>query len=104
MPSLVNDAVTSLNIRGIFGLAAAYPHQQMMEIDFATLMLKGQRVQGIVEGGSVPQDFLPKLIAYYRQGVFPFDRLIKRFPFEKINEAIEACESGSTIKPVLCMR
>lgn len=103
VPNLVNDAVACLNIRGVFGLAAAYPHQQMMQIDFATVMLKGQRVQGIVEGGAVPQDFLPKLIAYYRQGLFPFDRLIERFPFEKINEAIEACESGEVIKPVLCM-
>ena len=103
VPSLVNDAVGSLNIRGVFGLAAAYPHHQMMEIDFATMMLKGQRIQGIVEGGAVPQDFLPKLIAYYRQGLFPFDRLIKQFDFEQINEAIAACESGETIKPVLCM-
>ena len=76
----------------------------MMEIDFSTIMIKGQRVQGIVEGSAVPQDFLPKLISYYRQGIFPFDRLIKHFEFEQINQAITACESGQVIKPVLCMR
>lgn len=104
VPALVNDAVSSLNIRGTIGLSAAYPHEQMMEIDFSTAMLNGQRVQGIVEGSAVPQDFLPKLISYYRQGVFPFDRLIEHFPFADINNAIEACESGDAIKPVLLMR
>ena len=104
VPVLVNDAVSSLNVRGAIGLSAAYPHDQMMQIDFSTTMLKGQRVQGIVEGGAVPQNFLPKLISYYRQGVFPFDRLIEHFPFKNINEAMKAAESGRVIKPVLRMR
>ena len=100
----MNDAVSSLNIRGVFGLCAAYPHKQMMEIDFSTTMLGGRRVQGIVEGNSIPQEFIPKLISYYRQGVFPFDQLIQHFDFSNINEAIAACESGQVIKPVLNMR
>lgn len=104
VPALVNEAVASLNIRGILGLAAAYPHQQMLEVDFSTTMLSGQRIQGIVEGGAVPQDFLPRLIDYYREGAFPFDRLIEHFAFADINKAVDACESGRVIKPVLCMK
>ena len=104
VPALVNDAVSSLNIRGVIGLSAAYPHEQMMEVDFASMMIGGRRVQGIVEGSAVPQDFIPKLISYYRQGLFPFDRLIEHFSFSDINEAVEACESGRVIKPVLRMR
>jgi len=89
--------------RSVRGLVAAYPHGQMMQVDFATMMLKGQRVQGIVEGSAVPQDFIPELISYYRQGQFPFDRLIEHFDFTDINRAIKACESGNVIKPVLRM-
>jgi aryl-alcohol dehydrogenase len=37
----------------------------------------------------------------YREGKFPFDKLVKTFPFEQINEAIEASTSGRVIKPVL---
>lgn len=103
VPALVNEAVSCLNIRGALGLVAAYPHGQMMQVDFATMMLKGQRVQGIVEGSAVPQDFIPELISYYRQGQFPFDRLIEHFDFTDINRAIKACESGNVIKPVLRM-
>ena len=87
----------------MLGLSAAYPHEQMMHIDFSFMMNGGRRVQGIVEGSSVPQDFIPILISYYRQGLFPFDRLIEHFPFSEINEAMEACESGRVIKPILRM-
>lgn len=103
VPALVNEAVSELNIRGIIGLCAAYPHEQMLEIEFSSAMIGGRRVQGIVEGGSVPADFIPKLISYYRQGVFPFDRLIEHFTFSEINKAIEACELGHVIKPVIRM-
>ena len=104
VPALVNDAISSLNIRGTIGLCAAYPHDVMLEIDFASTMIGGRRVQGIVEGSAVPQDFIPKLISYYRDGRFPFDRLIEYFPFTEINAAMQACESGRVIKPVLQMR
>ena len=60
-------------------------------------------MQGIVEGGAVPQNFIPKLISYYRQGIFPFDRLIEHYSFADINEAMHACESSRVIKPVVCM-
>jgi len=103
VPALVNDAFSSLNIRGAFGLCAAYPHDQMMEIDLSSTMLGGRRVIGIVEGSAIPQDFIPILISYYRKGLFPFDRLIEHFSFADINNAISACESGRVIKPVLRM-
>jgi aryl-alcohol dehydrogenase len=37
----------------------------------------------------------------YKGGQFPFDRLIKKYDFEDINEAIEDSEKGKTIKAVL---
>ena len=51
----------------------------------------------------MPSLFIPMLIDYYRQGRFPFDRLIKFYPFEKIAQAFEDAESGRAIKPVLRM-
>jgi aryl-alcohol dehydrogenase len=41
------------------------------------------------------------LIKLYRQGQFPFDKLITFFDFADINEAIAAMKSGQVIKPVL---
>jgi aryl-alcohol dehydrogenase len=49
----------------------------------------------------VPQLFIPKLIEFYRRGLFPFDRLEKFYDFEQINRAIADARCGRTIKPVL---
>ncbi len=62
---------------------------------------EGRKTLGIIEGGSVPQRFIPKLIALYQGGQFPFDRLVKFYDFSRINEAMADAKRGDTIKPVL---
>lgn len=63
----------------------------------------GRRVFGVIQGDAVPQRFIPELIAHYRAGRFPFDRLVTLRPFSAINEAIAESLSGAVIKPVLRM-
>jgi aryl-alcohol dehydrogenase len=62
---------------------------------------EGRRTLGIIEGDAVPQHFIPKLIGLYQKGQFPFDRLIKFYAFNDINQAIADVKRGDTIKPVL---
>jgi len=64
-------------------------------------VLKGIKLIGIVEGDSVPVDFIPAMVDMYLNGQFPFDKLIKKYKFEDINQAIEDSENGKTIKPVI---
>jgi aryl-alcohol dehydrogenase len=52
---------------------------------------------------SAPRLFIPRLIDLYRRGRFPFDRLIRTYPFEEINRAAEDSEKGVTVKPVVLM-
>ena len=40
------------------------------------LMGVNKTLVGLVEGASVPQVFIPKLLEYYKNGAFPFDRII----------------------------
>jgi aryl-alcohol dehydrogenase len=61
----------------------------------------GRKTISIVEGDAVPQQFIPKLIALWRKGLFPFDRLVKFYDLKDINRAIADANRGSTIKPVL---
>lgn len=58
---------------------------------------------GVVEGDSNPKLFIPKLLEYYKKGMFPIDKLIKFYPFDKINEALEESNSGKCIKAVVRM-
>ena len=61
----------------------------------------GREILGIIQGDAVPQDFIPKMIALYQAGQFPFDRLVKFYDFAEINRAIADARRGDTIKPVL---
>ncbi len=67
------------------------------------LMGEGKSLLGVVEGDSIPKDFIPKLIDYYQRGKFPFDRIITFYEFNRINEALEESHAGKCIKAVLRM-
>ena len=41
------------------------------------------------------------MIELYRQGRFPFDRLIDRVPFTEINKTLDALHHGDLTKAVL---
>jgi aryl-alcohol dehydrogenase len=53
-------------------------------------------------GGHIaPGIFLPRLLALHERGRFPFDRLVRNYPFAQVNTAIKDSLSGAVIKPVL---
>lgn len=64
-------------------------------------LLLGHTLSGVIEGDANPQELIPKLIEMFRAGDFPFDRLIKTYKLEDINQAFADADSGSVIKPVI---
>jgi aryl-alcohol dehydrogenase len=102
VPLLVGASVGALAVRGTLGLVAVPPSlERALELPWSELLARGQRVQGFVEGDSVPDVFIPRMIELYTQGLFPFDQLISFYRFEDINAAVEDERSGRTIKAVL---
>ncbi|MDZ8275047.1 NAD(P)-dependent alcohol dehydrogenase [Microbacterium aquimaris] len=73
------------------------------ELSVAPAALSGRTVTYALEGSSIPQILLPQLIEHWQAGRFPFDRLIKTYDFDDINQAEADSLSGATIKPVLRM-
>ncbi|MCL2366997.1 MAG: NAD(P)-dependent alcohol dehydrogenase [Oscillospiraceae bacterium] len=67
------------------------------------LMSVGKSLIGVVEGDSHPKIFIPELLAHYKAGRFPFDKMIEYYDFEDIGTAMEDTLSGKTIKAVLRM-
>lgn len=67
------------------------------------LLNEGRSIVSVVEGDSIPQLFIPKLIEYFKKGQFPFDKLVKFYNLEEINQAFADSKKGSTIKPILKM-
>lgn len=66
-------------------------------------ILFGRGVRGIIEGDSVPDEFIPRLVDLHAQGRFPFDRLVTPFRFDEIQKAVDASEGGRVVKAVLRM-
>lgn len=69
--------------------------------DIGNLLLSGIKISMVIEGDAVPQTFIPKLISLYQKGLFPFDKLVKKYEFAEINTAFADSESGDTLKPVV---
>lgn len=96
---VVKQALQGLRPRGelaVIGVGSDFEMDLMED-----LMAEGKMIKGVIEGDAVPKVFIPKLIRYYQKGLFPFDKLIKTYDFEDINQAFSDSESGETIKPVL---
>ncbi len=103
IPAVIRQAVDSLAPRGACGIVGAAVPGSEVSIDVMHLMTAGRSLRGIVEGESTADVFIPALIALYRQGRFPFDRLVKFYPFERINDAIRDSENGTVVKAVVRM-
>lgn len=96
----LRQAVDSVRILGECGMIGAPAFGSEIPLDTWGLLL-GRKVRGICEGDAVPDLFIPSLVELYRQGRFPFDKLVTFYDFKQINEAIEDSEKGRSIKSVL---
>ncbi len=85
---------------GVCGLTGVVPPGTEVSLDM-DLIMNGRTVKGILGGDAIADLFIPKLIELYSQGKFPFDRMITFYPFDEINQAVEAMEQGHVMKPVL---
>ncbi|OYW45832.1 MAG: aryl-alcohol dehydrogenase [Sphingomonadales bacterium 32-68-7] len=101
VPEIHTAALECLAMNGTAGFVAA-PRGPWAPQMFA-LLAGGRQLRGILGGDAYPGLFLPRLIEFWRQGRFPFDRLLTFYPFEEIARAFEDAHSGKAIKPVLLM-
>jgi aryl-alcohol dehydrogenase len=90
------QALESLAAKGCFGFCAVPAEAPKM----SRVMIRGLSIRGIVQGDSVPDTFIPHLVELHMSGRFPFDMLVTKYPFEKINQAIEDQAVGKIVKPV----
>ncbi|WP_404407814.1 NAD(P)-dependent alcohol dehydrogenase [Jeotgalibacillus malaysiensis] len=99
-PKVLRQAVDCLATLGKAVVIGAPPVGTEVNLDVNTVLFE-RSVMGVLLGSAVPQVFIPKLINLYKQGKFPFDKLVKYYNLEDINQASADSESGVTIKPIL---
>jgi aryl-alcohol dehydrogenase len=101
VPGVLRQAVDVLAPDSVCGLIGAPPAGTEEALDVNGLLSTGRTVRGLVEGHSVAQTFIPKLVDLWRAGRLPIDRLVRLYDFDQINEAADAALAGDVVKPVL---
>ena len=69
--------------------------------DVNHVLTGGRVIRGIVEGESIPTEFLPRLTGLWQRGEFPVERMMTFYDFDQIDQAARDAEAGHVIKPVL---
>ena len=98
--SLITGAA-ALAPLGTFGFVAYGPGSDALVE--ASQFFMGKKLLGIIQGDADAKTFIPELIALYRSGRFPFDRLLRYYDFAQISEAFTDAAAGKAIKPILRM-
>lgn len=99
-PKVLRQAVEALTVTGTCALIGAAPMGTEVSLDMNSIMF-GRTLTGVIEGDSVPSQFIPKLVALFKQGRFPLDKLITFYPLEDIEQAVHDSEEGRVVKAVL---
>jgi aryl-alcohol dehydrogenase len=101
VPAVLNQAARSLAVRGTLVAVGNTTFGTEAPFEIGESQVKGWAFKMNVQGSSVYPVFIPWLIELWKQGRFPFEKLVKSYPFADINKGFEDSASGSTIKPIV---
>jgi aryl-alcohol dehydrogenase len=100
VPAVFREAIEALMYAGTCILLGSARSGTDVSFDMPFLQ-QGRKVLGVMQGESVPKEFIPKLADYIVAGRMPVERLITFYDLADINRAADDAAKGATIKPVL---
>lgn len=101
VPAVMQQAVMALAPRGTCGWLAGVSPDLNISVN-PLFLLYGRSIRGIIEGDAHDAStFINQLVDWHMDGKFPFDKLIKTYPFSDLDTAIADSKSGKSIKPVI---
>jgi len=102
VPAVFREAIESTMPGGTCVLLGSAPKGSEVSFEMPFLQ-EGRIVRGVVQGDSVPREFIPKLVDLIMAGKFPIEKIIKFYDFADINLAAQESAAGVAVKPVLRM-
>ncbi|UGS36478.1 NAD(P)-dependent alcohol dehydrogenase [Capillimicrobium parvum] len=97
---VIETLAETVGMRGTLVLVGGAPANARFSLDHLRT-LWGKRVIGVLGGGGRSGQLIPALVELYQQGRFPFDRLVKYYEMDEVEQALADSHSGGVIKPIL---
>ena len=102
LPAVLREAIESLMPGGTCVLLGSARRGNEVSIEMPFLQ-DGRILRGVIQGESMPKEFIPRLVDFVMEDKFPIQKMIKFYDFADINLAAQESSSGVAIKPVLRM-
>lgn len=102
VPEVFISALHALGTSGTVAQVAVSRGPITLDLNF-DVMWPSKTIVGVIEGDAIAKIFIPQLVEYYKNGQFPFDKLVKFYDFNDIDKAFADSANGTTIKPILRM-
>jgi Zn-dependent alcohol dehydrogenase len=100
-PPLVAAMVEASRYMGkIIQVGTGMPNSTL-SIHLQTFMVSGKQYFGAVQGHAKTEEYIPQMVDWWKNGLFPVEKLVKHFDYKDFAHAIKAMETGDTIKPVI---
>lgn len=101
IPSALRNAVYGLRQgSGIACLVGSARPGTEVTIDMNVLQ-SGRTVRGCIQGDSVPAEFIPEMVRWWKAGEFPVEKLVTNYKFEEVDQAVRDGLAGKCVKAVL---
>ncbi|KAI7775012.1 hypothetical protein LA080_007482 [Diaporthe eres] len=72
-----------------------------LTLHMQSFMVSGKQYFGAVQGHSRTKEYIPQMIRWWKQGIFPVEKLVKFYNFEDFGEAVKVMGNGDVVKPIL---
>ncbi|KAJ0423303.1 chaperonin 10-like protein [Aspergillus carlsbadensis] len=101
VPALIAEGVKMTAFKGKVLQVGSAPETATLAIPIHEFMFSGKQFIGVVEGDVVPTEYIPKLIAWAKEGKLPLEKIVRFYQAEDFGVAIRDMQGGQTVKPVI---
>ena len=101
--NLVAAACESLAKLGTCAMVGGAKPTAEIRLSHPDMLHMGKTLTGVMGGGGQTPAFLVALMRLQAQGRFPLEKLVKRYDFADINQAVDDSDAGEVVKPILHM-
>ncbi|EOD47543.1 putative alcohol dehydrogenase protein [Neofusicoccum parvum UCRNP2] len=72
-----------------------------LSIHMQSFMVSGKQYFGAVQGHSRTKDYIPQMIKWWKDGIFPVEKLVQFFDISDFESAVKVMGNGSVVKPII---